>query len=342
MTVMRENWKELIKPSGISIKTDEENRNKAVITLEPLERGYGLTIGNALRRVLLSSLRGYAVIGISIDGVMHEYSTISGVREDVCDIILNLKKLVIISENLENFTLSLKTNKVGEVTAEMINTGGHAEILNTDLVICHLESNVDFNMQLMVANDKGYETAQGNKKNHELPANYIALDSVFSPIHRVSYKVEPARIGQATHYDKLIMEIETNGLLTPEESIGIAARIIQDQMSVFINFEIAEDESNSAQGKGGDTTNKALFKHIDELELSVRSYNCLKNENINYIGDLVIKTENDMLKLPNFGKKSLNELKDNLKALGLSFGMTLENWPPENLKELSKESEDKY
>lgn len=339
---MRENWKELIKPSGISIKTDEENKNKAIITLEPLERGYGLTLGNALRRVLLSSLRGYAVIGISIEGVMHEYSTISGVKEDVCDIIANLKQLIIISDVTENFTMSLKSEKAGIITAKMINTAGHAKILNEDLVICHIESDINFNMQLVVANGKGYNTAQGNKKDYELAANYIALDAVFSPIKRVTYKVGSARVGQATHYDNLTLELETNGLLTPEEAVGIAARIVQDQMSVFINFEVNEDDYENTQVKGANGINKALFKHIDELELSVRSYNCLKNENINYIGDLVVKTENDMLKLPNFGKKSLNELKDNLKALGLSFGMSLENWPPENLKELSKESEEKY
>lgn len=339
---MKENWKELIKPSSISVKVDEENKNKATIVVEPLERGYGLTLGNALRRVLLSSLRGYAVIGISIEGVMHEYSTIAGIREDVCDIIMNLKKLVIMAEATENFTMSLKANKTGVVYAKDIDTNNHATILNEDLVICTLESDINFDMQMVVANNKGYNTGQFNKKEYELPLNYIAMDSVFSPIRRVNYKVGPARIGQATHYDKLTLELETNGTISPEEAVGIAGRILQDQMSVFIRFEIKDDEEEEKSSKNLNGLDKALFKHIDELELSVRSYNCLKNENINYLGDLVVKSENDMLKLPNFGKKSLNELKDNLKALNLSFGMTLENWPPENLKELSKESEEKY
>jgi len=335
MTILKENWKELIKPSSISVKYKDAEKKMAKITVEPLERGYGITLGNALRRVLLSSVRGFAVTSIKIDGVLHEYSAIKGIREDVVDIIMNIKSLVIKKDTSNSAVMRLKANKKGIVTAGDIITEGGIEILNKDLVICTIEDDsVKLNMEMVVESGSGYKPAQLNQKE-EKSLGTIALDALFSPVKKITYQVQNARVGQKTDYDKLILDIDTDATITPEEAIGLAAKVIQNQLEVFVNFEVPE-EDNFDNGEIKDEVNSSLVKKIDEMELSVRSYNCLKNEDIIYVGDLVSKTEGEMLKLQNFGRKSLNELKDNLKLMGLSFGMKLEKWPLDNIEELSK------
>jgi DNA-directed RNA polymerase subunit alpha len=331
MTILKENWKELIKPSSLSIKSIEDRKN-SIITVEPLERGFGLTLGNALRRVLLSSIRGFAVTSVKIDGVLHEYSAISGVREDVVDIIMNIKNLIIKKDISSPCTLKLSSKEEGVVYASSIQTENGVEILNGDLPICTIEKGGSINMEMTVENGAGYSPSELNKKANA-PVGTIFVDSIFSPVLRVSYEVKNARINQRTDYDKLVLSVETNGTTTPEEAIGLAAKIIQDQLESFIKFEMPVDVTE--EEVGGEELDPNLFKTIDELELSVRSYNCLKNENIKYVGDLVSKTEGEMLKTSNFGRKSLNELKDNLKAMNLSFGMKLTNWPPKNVEEIA-------
>jgi len=334
MTILKENWKELIKPSSITTEYKDSEKRKAKIVVEPLERGYGLTLGNALRRVLLSSIRGFAVTSIKIDGVLHEYSVIKGVREDVVDIIMNIKSLIIQKDSSKSATIRLKVAKKGVVTAGDIITENGIEILNKDLVICTIENDdVKLNIEMLVESGSGYRPATLNTdKDKEL--GVIQVDAVFSPVKKVTYEIQNARVGQKTDYDKLILEVDTDGTINPEEAVGLASKILQDQLKVFINFKV-EEEKVEGESKE-DKINANLVKKIDEMELSVRSYNCLKNENIVYIGDLVTKTEGEMLKLQNFGRKSLNELKDNLKAMGLSFGMKLEKWPLDNIEELSK------
>jgi DNA-directed RNA polymerase subunit alpha len=346
MTVLQENWKDLIFPNLINVEYKDKDKKNAVITVEPLERGYGVTIGNALRRVLLSSIKGFAVTSVKIDGVLHEYSTIDGVREDVLDIIMNIKSLIINKPTPSPATLYLKLNKKGQILAKDIVLSGGVEILNPELVICNVEdTKINLNIEMVVSYGKGYSLTE-EKENDEKEVSVIYLDTLFSPVKRVSYTVENARIGQHTDYDKLILSVETDGVITPEDAIGIAAKILQSQLEAFIGFDVVSVEKNSLKQKelSNNSTssdiNPDLFKKIDEMELSVRSYNCLINEGIKYIADLVRKSEADMLKLPNFGRKSLNELRENLKVLGLSFDMKIENWPPENLVELSKKKKE--
>ena len=314
----------MIKTSDIEIK--EKSKKEATLIIQPLEKGYGLTLGNALRRILLTSIRGFAVTSIKIDGVFHEYDTIPGVREDVYDIIMNIKSLLINKEVSAPSKLFLKANKKGEVLAESIKCEGSAEILNKDLVICHIEKDgVEVNIEMTVEHGVGYRQAAFHDEKKALGTIYI--DSVFSPVRRVVYKVSNARVGQKVDYDKLELTVETNGTISPADSVALAAKILQTQLNIFINFDAnIENDSEKSDINGGEI-NPILLKKIDEMELSVRSYNCLKMENIYLIGDLVTKTEAEMLKLPNFGRKSLNELKDNLKALNLSFGMQVNNWP---------------
>ncbi|MFC1658976.1 DNA-directed RNA polymerase subunit alpha [Pseudomonadota bacterium] len=331
MTILKENWKELIKPSSISVKTIGEGKN-AIVTVESLERGFGLTLGNALRRVLLSSIRGFAVTSVRIDGVLHEYSAIEGLREDVVDIIMNIKNLIIKKETASGCVLKLSSKEEGVVYANSIQTENGVEILNGDLAICTIEKGGSINLEMTVENGAGYSPSEQNKKAGTAVGT-IFVDSIFSPVLRVSYEIKNARINQRTDYDKLVLNVETDGTTTPEEAIGLAAKILQDQLETFIKFDIPEDFEE--EEKVRDELDPNLFKTIDELELSVRSYNCLKNENIRYVGDLVSKTESEMLKTSNFGRKSLNELKDNLKAMNLSFGMKLSNWPPKNVEEIA-------
>ena len=331
------NWKALIKPSKIDVKT-HENKSIATITAEPLEKGYGLTIGNSLRRIMLSSIRGSAVTAIQIDGVLHEFSSIKGVREDVTDIVLNVKSLAIKSNSDVPKKLILDASGPGEIKANKIKENPDIEILNPELTICNLDDGTKFHMELTVNSGKGYVPANLNKIE-EPPLGLIAIDSSFSPVKKVSYSVSTAREGKALDYDKLTLQIETNGSIAADDALAYAARIFQDQLSTFINFE--EPKVVIAQQKPVEPEfNKNLLKKVDELELSVRSMNCLKNDNIIYIGDLVQKTEGEMLRTPNFGRKSLNEIKEVLSTMSIYLGMEVPNWPPKNIAELSKKLEE--
>lgn len=336
MAILKESWQLLTKPCSITIKEGYDNVKKSVITMEPFERGFGNTLGNAVRRVLLSSVAGFAVTSIKIEGVLHEYSVVEGVREDVIDIIMNIKSLAITKTDSGSFNMKLSANKAGPVYAGSIEVPAGVEIGNKDLIICNLNKGAKIDIQMHVECGKGYVTAEHNKTSeHGIGA--IAIDSIFSPVKRVSYKVENARVGQITDYDKLILEIDTNGAIAPQDALGVAAKILQEQLQVFINFDMSKvDVPASKEADIEPEFNKNLLKTIDELELSVRSYNCLKNENIIYVGDLVSKSEAEMLKTANFGRKSLNELKENLKAMNLGFGLKIANWPPKNLEDLLK------
>lgn len=341
MTIIQKNWKELIKPNRLDVKSNIDDLTKsASIVVEPLERGFGNTLGNALRRILLSSLQGAAPIAIQIDGVMHEFSTIPGVREDVTDVILNIKNLAIRSTSGGQRKLKLKASKEGPVTASAIETGHDIEIVNPDLVICHLDKNSKLDMEITVDTGKGYVPASQNR-TEDSPIGLIPVDSIFSPVKKVAYHVDHTRVGQVTDYDKLTLDIETDGTVSAEDAVALAARILQDQLQVFINFE--EPEAKTEKEDHSELPfNRHLLRRVDELELSVRSANCLKNENLLYIGDLVQKTEPEMLKTPNFGRKSLNEIKEILTTMGLRLGMKIEGWPPENIEELSKKLEEPY
>ena len=332
MAILQENWKDMIKTSNIDIK--KKNDREATIVVQPLEKGYGLTLGNALRRVLLTSIMGFAVTSIKIDGVFHEYDTVPGVKEDVYDIIMNVKSLLISKDTSSPSKLYLKSNKKGPVLAGDIKIENGGEILNKDFVICNVEKDgIDLNIEMTVEHGVGYKPAVFHDEKKALGVIYI--DSVFSPVKRVVYKVSNARVGQKVDYDKLELTVETNGTILPADAVALASKILQTQLNIFVNFDFVEEE-NTEQSDQGSEFNPYLLKKIDEMELSVRSYNCLKMENINLIGDLVQKSENEMLKLPNFGRKSLNELKDNLKIMGLSFGMQIDNWPPVEVKDSSK------
>ena len=331
------NWKALIKPSKVDVKT-HDSKSIATITAEPLEKGYGLTIGNSLRRIMLSSIRGSAVTAIQIDGVLHEFSSIKGVREDVTDIVLNVKSLALKSHSEGPKKLILDASGPGEIKANKILENPDIEILNPDFTICNLDEGTKFHMELTVNSGKGYVPANLNKIN-DPPLGLIAIDSLFSPVKKVSYSVSTAREGKALDYDKLTLEIETNGSIAADDALAYAARIFQDQLSMFVNFDEPK-EAIPQQKPVEPEFNKNLLKKVDELELSVRSMNCLKNDNIIYIGDLVQKTESEMLRTPNFGRKSLNEIKEVLGSMSLYLGMEIPNWPPENIAELSQKLEE--
>jgi len=336
MAILKENWSTLTKPTSIELKEGYNNLTKSVIVMEPFARGYGNTLGNALRRVMLSSLNGFSVTSVKIEGVMHEYSVIEGVKEDVLDIIMNLKGLAISKDNPSPSILKLSTNKQGTVYAGSIESPAGVNILNKDHLICTLNKGAKIDMSITVEYGRGYANIDNDYRQNSSIGS-IKVDSVFSPVKKVAYKVENARVGQITDFDKLILEIDTNGVITPRDALAISAKILQDQFQAFINFDVSKvDTVPEKEISIEPEFNKNLLKTIEELELSVRSYNCLKNENIIYVGDLVIKTEVEMLKTANFGRKSLNELKDNLKSMGLTFGMKLTNWPPKNIDELLK------
>ena len=336
-TLLTQNWKQLIKPSKLNIKNSDD-KTISTVTAEPLEKGYALTIGNSLRRILLSSIQGSAITSVQIDGVLHEFSSIKGVREDVTDIVLNVKSLSLKINSEGPKKLILDAKGPGVIKAKDIQANSEVEILNSDTVICHLDENTKFHMELIASNGKGYRPAEKNK-NDDAPLGLIAIDSLFSPVKKVSYTVENAREGKSLDYDKLIMNIETDGSLPAEDAVAYAARIFQDQLSLFVNFDEPAEVEKAPQ-----TTelefNKNLLRKVDELELSVRSMNCLKNDNIIYIGDLVQKTEPEMLRTPNFGRKSLNEIKEVLNSMSLYLGMEIPNWPPDNIAELSKKLEE--
>ena len=335
--VINRNWKDLIKPSKLNIQSSEDKSFTTLIA-EPLEKGYALTIGNSLRRILLSSIQGSAITAIQIDGVLHEFSSIKGVREDVTDIVLNVKSLSIQVMSEESKKLILDVKGPGEIKAKDIQTNPDVKILNPELVLCHLDENTRFYMELIADRGKGYRPAEKNKKE-DSPLGLITIDSLFSPVKKVSYTVENAREGKSLDYDKLVMNIETDGSLPAEDAVAYAARIFQEQLSLFVNFDEPAEILKVPKVVELEF-NKNLLRKVDELELSVRSMNCLKNDNIIYIGDLVQKTEPEMLRTPNFGRKSLNEIKEVLNGMSLYLGMEIPNWPPENIAELSKKLED--
>jgi len=338
--VLQKNWKALIQANK-HVQASEDPKRIASVVVEPLERGYALTLGNALRRVLLSSLQGAAVTSIQIEGVLHEFSSVPGVREDVTDIILNVKMLAL-DMNVEGpRKIRLKAEGPAVVTAGQIDTGSDIEVMNPDLVICHLDRDAVLNMEMTVETGKGYVPAASFRRE-DTPIGLVPIDALFSPVRKVAYKVENSRVGQVTDYDKLTLSVETNGALTPEDSVAIAARIMQDQLQLFINFEEPHPVQEEEKASDELPFNRNLLRKVDELELSVRSANCLKNDNIVYIGDLVQKTESEMLRTPNFGRKSLNEIKEVLQQMGLSLGLQIPNWPPENIEELAKKLEEPF
>lgn len=338
--MIQKNWQELKKPNSVDVKHGSNPRTTGTVIVEPLEKGFGLTLGNALRRILLSSLQGAAVSAIQIDGVVHEFSSIDGVREDVTNIILNVKALAIAMHSEGPKKMRLSATGPCEVTAGMIEAGADIEIMNPDLVLCTLDKGANLNMEFTVSTGKGYKPASQNRPE-EAPVGLIPVDSVYSPVRKVSYDIENARVGQMTDFDKLTLNVETNGTLTPEDAVAFAARIMQDQLQVFITFE--EPKETVKEEKEDELPfNPALLKKVDELELSVRSANCLKNDNIVYIGDLVQRSENDMLRTPNFGRKSLNEIKEVLTQMGLYLGMQVDQWPPENIDELLRKMDNPY
>ena len=339
MLSLNKNWNSLIKPSRIAYDGNNEDSNVANIIIEPLERGFGLTIGNALRRILLSSLQGAAITALKIPGVEHEFSAKAGIKEDIIDIILNLKKVSIRMHSAERKTIRVKVKGPCVVTAGMIESGSDVEILNPDQKICTVSKDAELDMEMYCETGRGYVPA-ASAKSQDFPIGVMTIDALFSPVKRVSYKVEDTRVGQVTDYDKLIMNIETDGTIAPVMAVALSARIMQDQLQLFINFE--EDEEEKQEKTEELEYNPILLKKVDELELSVRSRNCLQNDNIVYIGDLVNKTEAEMLRTQNFGRKSLNEIKDVLSKFGLKFGMEIASWPPENIEELAKKFEDPY
>jgi DNA-directed RNA polymerase subunit alpha len=352
MAVNAKNWQELKKPNALEKKVGgSDSSRRAVFVAEPLERGFGMTLGNSLRRVLLSSLQGAAVTSMKIDGVLHEFSSLAGVREDVTDMVLNVKQIALKMEGEGPKRLHLNATGPAEVTAGMIATSGDIEITNPDLVICHLDDGATLNIELTVDIGKGYVPAIANRPA-DAPIGLIPVDALYSPVRQVAYKVENTRVGQELDYDKLTLTIETDGTVTPEDALGYAARILQDQLQLFVHFDDSQVRMapspmiGAAVPMASDATptdtnqlNRYLLKKVDELELSVRSANCLKNDNIIYIGDLVQKTEAEMLRTPNFGRKSLNEIKEVLASMGLRLGMDIPGWPPENIEEMAKKLE---
>ncbi len=336
-TILDKNWKSLIKPSRLNIKCSED-KSTATVVAEPLEKGYALTIGNSLRRILLSSIQGSAITAIQIDGVLHEFSSIKGVREDVTDIVLNVKSLSLKVMSDGPKKLILDVEGPGEIKAKDLQSNPDVSILNPDLVICHLDEKTKFHMELIANTGKGYSPSEKNKLD-DAPLGLIAIDSLFSPVKKVSYSVETAREGKSLDYDKLVMVVETDGSVAADDAVAYAARIFQDQLSFFINFDEPKEVERKPQVVEPEF-NKNLLRKVDELELSVRSMNCLKNDNIIYIGDLVQKTEPEMLRTPNFGRKSLNEIKEILNSMSLYLGMEIPNWPPDNIAELTKKLEE--
>jgi len=350
MAVNAKNWQELKKPNSLERRIGGDARRRAVFVAEPLERGFGMTLGNSLRRVLLSSLQGAAITSIKIEGVLHEFSSLTGVREDVTDIVLNVKQIALKMEGEGPKRLQLSATGPVDVTAGMIATSGDIEVTNPDLLICHLDEGATLNMELIADVGKGYVPSQANRPV-DAPIGLIPVDALYSPVRQVAYKVENTRVGQELDYDKLTLTIDTDGTISPEDALGYAARILQDQLQLFVHFDEGAIRSAAPAMMGGtaampaesqtDTNqlNRYLLKKVDELELSVRSANCLKNDNIIYIGDLVQKTEAEMLRTPNFGRKSLNEIKEVLASMGLRLGMDIPGWPPENIEEMAKKLE---
>lgn len=325
---MSKNWTGMIRPAALEVDTEGLKSNYGKFTAKPLERGYGLTLGNSLRRVLLSSLQGAGIVAVKIDGVDHEFGTINNIKEEVSEIILNLKEIRFKIIDKEEVTLVLEKNSEGAVKASDIQENLNVKVLNPEHVICNVSSGGSIRMELKVARGKGYVTALDNKESFDLPVGWIYIDTLFSPVHRVNYTVTNSRVGKRTDYDKLTLEVWTNAGIDPVDAVAISAKILRDQLSVFLNFEDkdapAEVKPAAASAAGG-VANEALLKPVSELELSVRSANCLQNANIKYIYELVSKTEGEMLRTKNFGRKSLNEIKEILSTMGLGLGMKVDN-----------------
>jgi DNA-directed RNA polymerase subunit alpha len=341
VNVLQKNWQDLIKPTKLEIQPGRQRNQEATMVAEPLERGFGMTLGNALRRVLLSSLQGAAITTVHIDGVLHEFSSIPGVREDVTNIVLNIKEIALRVHSDGVKRMVLKKEGPGQVKASDIEASSEVEILNPEHVICTLDQGASIRMEFTASMGKGYVPSERNRPD-DAPIGLIPVDSLFSPVKKVSYRVENTREGQILDYDKLTLAVETDGSVSAEDAVALAARILQDQLAVFINFEEPKKAIEESAKHPELAFNAALLKKVDELELSVRSANCLKNDNIVYIGDLIQKTEAEMLRTPNFGRKSLNEIKEVLASMGLHLGMEVPNWPPENIEDLAKRFEDQY
>ena len=338
--MLQKNWIELIKPNKLDVNVQENNGRSGVLIAEPLERGYGLTLGNSLRRILLSSLQGAAITSIKVKGVVHEFSTIPGVKEDLTDIVLNIKSVGVKVHSPGARKMFLRSKGPGEIRAGNFETDSETEIMDPDQIIMTLDSNAEIELEANIDTGKGYVSAEVAEDETKLIGE-IKLDAMFSPVKKVTYKVENSRVGQVTDYDKLILEVQTNGAVSPDDAIALAARILQDQLQPFINFDEPEIQPES-QAQEKLPFNHHLLKKVEELELSVRSANCLKNDNIVYIGDLVQKSESEMLRTPNFGRKSLNEIKEVLQQMDLGLGISVPDWPPPNIEELAKKFEDPF
>jgi len=329
---MHRNWQDLITPKNLETEVCTETYGKFVA--KPLERGYGLTLGNSLRRVLLSSLNGAAIVAVRIVGVDHEFSTIPGVKEDVTDLILNLKQVNMRYRGTGDATVRLKAAGQGVVTAGQIETSGDVEILNPEQAIAHLDTDGKLDMEMVVRLGRGYVSADENR-SEDLPVGMISIDSIFAPVRRVSYSVSNARVGQMTDYDKLSLEVWTNGAERPDDALAYAAKILKEQLTIFVNFDEVEEDNAARAASAAPAMvamNDNLYKEVSTLELSVRAANCLENANIKFIGELVTRTEAEMLKTKNFGRKSLNEIKDLLAEMGLSLGMKIDGFDPSTLR----------
>ena len=331
---------DLIKPNKMDVNIQENNGRFGILIAEPLERGLGLTLGNSLRRILMSSLQGAAITSIKVKGIVHEFSTIPGVKEDLTDIVLNLKSVGIKVHSPGARKMYIKAKGPGEIRAGNFETDSETEIIDQDQIIMTLDSNADIELEANVETGKGYVSAEIAEDENKLIGE-IKIDAMFSPVKKTSYRIENSRVGQVTDYDKLILEVETNGAISPDDAVALAARILQDQLQPFINFDEPEIQKETSD-KEKLPFNHNLLKKVEELELSVRSANCLKNDNIVYIGDLVQKSESEMLRTPNFGRKSLNEIKEVLQQMDLGLGISVADWPPENIDELAKQFEDPF
>lgn len=337
---MYKNWRDLIKPKRLQVESDTLTETYGKFFAEPFERGFGTTMGNSLRRVLLSSLQGAAITSVRIKGVLHEFSTVPGVTEDVTDIILNLKGVLLKLHGQESRNIRIVKKGGGVVRAKDIITDANVVILNPEHHIATCSKEADLEMDMVVAMGKGYVPADRNR-DEKSPVGTIPIDAIYSPVQKVNFTVTNARVGQMTDYDKLTLEVVTDGGVKPEDAVAYAAKILKEQLQIFINFDEQGEPTEQFSGEESRRINENLYRSVDELELSVRSANCLKNANINLIGELVQRSEAEMLKTQNFGRKSLNEIKDILSEMGLTLGMKLENFPdPDYLKMIQKGNEE--
>lgn len=319
-------WRDLIRPKGFELEKETQTENYAKFLVRPLERGFGVTIGNSLRRILLSSMMGSAVSAVKFEGVLHEFTTIPDVLEDVTDIILNLKEVRFKQFSSDSLSLKISKKGPGKVTAADIQLNDKVQILNPDQHIATLGANANFNAELIVSFGRGYVSTEN--RTEELSLGFIPVDALYSPIKKVNYTVSNARVGQRTDYDALTLEVWTDGSLRPEEAISLSSKIMKEQLQIFMTFDENIEPSDESKDRSSPSLNENLFRSVDDLELSVRSANCLKNANIRFIGELVVRSEAEMLKTKNFGRKSLNEIKEILTKMGLGLGMKIDGWPP--------------